>query len=104
MISSKKHTHTGENIADSSSIPNVVIAEKLILCSPCNLTNEGIYIEYVCERLFTGPFCYDKTNILVNEYSGTLRGISIKDGNIDHSYFYQPKVFSFFTPKNIITN
>jgi hypothetical protein len=32
---------------------------------PCNLNNPGIYIEYICERLFTGVMCYDKTNILI---------------------------------------
>jgi len=63
---------------------------------PCNLTNKGIYIEYVCERLFTGLFCFDKTNININEYSGTQRGVSLTEG-----YFYQPKVFSINVPKYI---
>ena len=67
----------------------------------CNLTDKKIYIEYLCERLFTGIFCYDKTNILVNEYHGTKRGISCLENN---NYFYQPNVFSFHIPKNIITN
>ena len=34
---------------------------------PCNLTDQNIYVEYLCERLFSGVFCYKKTNILVNE-------------------------------------
>lgn len=62
---------------------------------PCNLLDNGIYIEYLCERLFTGIFCFETTNILVTEYNGTERGNS-------NSYFYQPKVFSFYKPKEII--
>jgi len=62
---------------------------------PCNLTDRGIYIEYLCERLFTGIFCFESTNILINEFIGTERGNS-------SSYFYQPKVFSFYKPKEII--
>lgn len=57
---------------------------------PCNLTSKEIHYEYVCERLFTGVFCYDSTNVLVNDFDGTARGI---DEGIN--YFYQPKVFSF---------
>lgn len=64
---------------------------------PDNINNEGV--EYICERLWTGVFCYDKTNILVNEFKGYFHGISI----INNPYFYQPSVFSFYTPKNIIT-
>lgn len=63
---------------------------------PCNLTDKGIYIEYLCERLFTGLFCFNKTNIGVNEYSGTKRGVSF-----NNKYFYQPKVFSINVPKYI---
>lgn len=70
---------------------------------PCNLTNNGIYVEYLCERLFTGIFCYNKTNILVNDYKGTNRGIGKNMETIDNSYFYQPKIFSLYSPKNIIT-
>jgi hypothetical protein len=62
---------------------------------PCNLTNKGIYVEYLCERLLTGVLCYNSTNILVSDYKGTKRGI----GN---DYFYQPKIFSFNKPKEII--
>jgi hypothetical protein len=69
-----------------------------------NLENKDIFVEYLCERLFTGIFCYKKTNILVNEFQGTPRGIGITDGEIDHSYFYQPSVFSIYSPENIITN
>jgi hypothetical protein len=65
----------------------------------CNLTDKKIYVEYLCERLFTGIFCYNKTNILVNDYKGTERGISSID-----KYFYLPNVFSFHIPNNIITN
>jgi hypothetical protein len=73
---------------------------------PCNLTDPGIYIEYVCERLFTGVMCYDKTNILINEEEN-IHGsclIDEKDGLIDNSYYYSPKVFSIYQPKNIITS
>ena len=71
---------------------------------PCNTKNKGIFVEYLCERLFTGVFCYKKTNILVNEFQGTRRGIGKTDDEVDHSYFYQPSVFSMYTPENIITN
>ena len=30
---------------------------------PNNLLDKGIYMEYVCERLFTGVFCYNKRNL-----------------------------------------
>jgi hypothetical protein len=70
---------------------------------PCNLTNKGIYVEYLCERLFTGIFCYDKTNILVNNFTNTQRSVSKINGKIDHSYFYEPKIFSIYKPKDIIT-
>lgn len=63
---------------------------------PCNATDKGIYVEYLCERLFTGVFCYDRTNILLNDFNGTRSGT-----NLGESYFHQPKVFSFHTPKNI---
>ena len=39
---------------------------------PCNLNDKSIYVEYLCERLFTGVFCYNKTNILVNEFKGRI--------------------------------
>jgi len=68
---------------------------------PENLTDKGIYLEYLLERLFTGIFCYNKTNILVNEYKGTQRGIGADNGIINNKYFYQPSVFSMYNPKNI---
>jgi len=71
---------------------------------PCNLNNKGVFVEYLCERLFTGVFCYKKTNILVNDFKGTYRCIGKTDGIIDNSYFYQPSVFSSYTPENVITN
>jgi hypothetical protein len=71
---------------------------------PCNLGNPNISIEYVCERLFTGVLCYDKTNILVNEFVNTQRSVSSVDGKIDNSYFYSPRVFSIHQPKNVILN
>lgn len=70
---------------------------------PCNLTDKGIYPEYICERLFTGVFCYDKMNLHVNEFTSTQRGIGATNGIVNHSYFYQPKVVSVSVPKNIIT-
>jgi hypothetical protein len=66
---------------------------------PSNIEDPGIYIEYLCERLFTGNFCYNSTNILVNSYQGTQRGIEVKYGKITNNYFYQPKVFSIYQPK-----
>lgn len=70
---------------------------------PNNLTDKGIYVEYLCERLFTGVFCYDKSNIAINEYSGTKRAVLFnKMGNIENKkFFYQPKVFSINRPKYI---
>ena len=70
---------------------------------PCNMTDKGIYPEYVCERLFTGVFCYDKMNLHVNEFTSTHRGLAATSGKINHSYFYQPKVISVSVPKNLIT-
>lgn len=70
---------------------------------PCNTQNKGIFVEYLCERLFTGVFCYKKTNILVNDFQGTKRGVGKTDDFVDHSYFYQPSVFSIYTPENVIT-
>ena len=71
---------------------------------PSNLANPNIYIEYVCERLFTGVLCYDKTNILINEFGNTQRSISCSNGEIDNTYFYSPRVFSLHQPKNVILN
>lgn len=69
---------------------------------PCNLTDKGIYPEYVCERLFTGVFCFDKKNIFINTYPQTVRGVSSHNGVIDNKYFYQPKIFSISIPKTLI--
>jgi hypothetical protein len=63
------------------------------------LLQEEAAVEYLCERLFTGVFCYDRINILVNEFYGHARGI---DQNTN--YYYQPQVFSFYTPKNLMIN
>jgi hypothetical protein len=71
---------------------------------PNNLFEKSIIVEYVCERLLTGVFCYDRTNILVNDYNGLSRSVNRINGEPDHSYFYQPSVFSFHTPKNVILN
>ena len=69
---------------------------------PNNLEDKGIYIDYLCERLFTGVFCYDKMNIFVNEDIVAKRGLGIENGVINHKYFYQPRVFSFSKPKDLI--
>ena len=61
---------------------------------PSNLTDKRIFIEYLCERIFTGIFCYKKTNILVNEFKVKY--------NPDNMLYYQPRVFSISTPQNII--
>ena len=58
-----------------------------------NLLVKEINIEYLCERLFTGNFCYNSTNILVNSFEGTQRGIDVEYGKITNIYFYQPKSF-----------
>lgn len=65
---------------------------------PCNLTDSGIYVEYLCERLFTGVFCYDKLNILVNDYDISKSGLNL----INNKIYYQPKIFTTYIPKNII--
>ena len=66
---------------------------------PCNLTDKGIYIEYLCERMFTGIFCYNKQNIFISNENTTHRGTSLNKNNI---YFYQPKIFSISIPKFLI--
>jgi len=60
---------------------------------PDNLSDKGVYIEYLCERLFTGVFCYDKTNILVNDFVSPY---------ISKRGFYNPKVFHFSCPKCLV--
>lgn len=67
---------------------------------PNNLTDSGIYIEYLCERLFTGILCYEKTNILINDFSTHPRSISKSNGEVDHSIFITLK-YSAFTNLNI---
>jgi lipopolysaccharide biosynthesis protein len=69
---------------------------------PDNLADKGTYVEYLCERIFTGVFCYNKLNILVNEYNGHPRGMGKTNGIINNSYFYQPSVFNLYSPKNVI--
>jgi lipopolysaccharide biosynthesis protein len=66
-----------------------------------NLTSKKIYIEYVCERLFTGVLCYNKTNILVNEYACTERSIGRTNGIIDGTYFYNPRSIMLYHPKKM---
>jgi hypothetical protein len=56
---------------------------------PNNLTDKGIFVEYLCERLFTGVFCYNSTNILVNNYHG------------NHQGYHRPQIFSLHTPKMV---
>jgi len=69
---------------------------------PSNLADKGIYIEYLCERLFTGVFCFDSLNILVSDYNHTQRGMGVTNGFVNHEYFNQHRVFYFSTPKEII--
>ena len=59
-------------------------------------------IEDVCQRLFTGVFCFNSTNILINNNECHPDGVSITDNKIDHTYFHQPKVFSFHRPQEMI--
>ena len=33
---------------------------------PCNLTDKGIYVEYLCERLFTGVLPFNVSNKILN--------------------------------------
>ena len=67
-----------------------------------NLNNEKIMIEYVCERLFTGNFCFNRTNVLINNFKGTNKGYNIKYGKVVNNNIYQPKIFSIYKPKDII--
>jgi lipopolysaccharide biosynthesis protein len=67
----------------------------------CNLTSKKIYIEYVCERLFTGVLCYNKTNILVNEFTCTQRSIGRTNGIVDGTYFYSPRSITLYHPKKM---
>jgi hypothetical protein len=78
------------------------ISEKVSYGKPPSNFDEKIHIEYICERLFTGVMCYDKTNILINDYTPPERNFEVKDGEVKDSYFYSPKVFSIYQPKNII--
>ena len=67
-----------------------------------NLLNQNIMIEYLCERLFTGNFCFNRTNILFNNLKGTNNGYNIKHGKVINSNIYQPKIFSIYKPKEVI--
>jgi len=64
-------------------------------------TEESVPIEYLCERILTGAFCYNKTNILVNQYKGYYRE---PRPNLNETFedinFYQPGIISFNIPKN----
>ena len=80
------------------------LSDKFIYDKPPSNYDSNAYIEYLCERMFTGIFCYSNTNILVNEFSHINRGISHTCGYIDNKYFYQPNIFSFNIPKNNILN
>ena len=63
---------------------------------PCNFT--GPYVEYICERLFTGNFCFKKKNILINEYPVCERALFFSQTPA----CYQPKVFSIYKPEEQI--
>lgn len=65
---------------------------------PCDLGNNTPIIEYICERIFTGIFCYNSINIFVTDYETSNAGL-----DIDKSYYYQPEIFSFHTPKILAT-
>jgi len=72
-----------------------------------NLINKEIYIEYVCERLFTGVLCYNKTNILVNEYACTHRSIVRANCITNGIIFYSPRSITLYHPKkmnNLLNN
>ena len=60
--------------------------------------DDSISYEYICERIFTGLFCYDTTNILVNEYNGTVTGYNRSYPN---QICYQPKTINFYKPKEL---
>lgn len=61
---------------------------------PSDFNNDNPNIEYLCERMFTGIFCYNSINIFVTEYKSSDKGL---DSN--KSYYYQPETFSFHTPR-----
>jgi len=65
-------------------------------------TEESVPIEYLCERILTGAFCYNKTNILVNQYTGYYREPSkIINETLEVLNLHQPGVISFHIPKNL---
>ena len=66
---------------------------------PSNIDSREIYIEYVCERLFTGVLCYNKTNILINNFSITPESGSLINITLDNLDLYSPRVFSMHHPK-----
>jgi len=72
-------------------IPNFVYEKPV-----SNLESEKIYYEYVCERLFTGIFCFNKTNIFVNDNAVKYYLVINREDCL-----YQPTVFSCNNPKDI---
>lgn len=66
---------------------------------PSNIDNRGIHLEYICERVFTGVLCYDKTNILINNFSITCESNSLNRSISNNSQLYSPRVFSIYHPK-----
>jgi lipopolysaccharide biosynthesis protein len=58
---------------------------------PCNLTSKEIHVEYVLERLLTGPLCFHYTNVLINSNVASERDL-----------VYQPKLWTFHSPSEII--
>ena len=68
-----------------------------------NLKSNKIIIEYLCERLFTINFCYKSTNVLVNNYYGTVKGYNVKYGKLLNKNIYQPKIISIYKPKEIMS-
>lgn len=61
------------------------------------------YIEYTCERLFTGVFCYNKLNFLVNDFESNMNFVEINNNKITGNNLYQPRIFSMHNPKYIIS-
>jgi lipopolysaccharide biosynthesis protein len=57
--------------------------------------NDGIYPEYVFERLITGPLCFDYTNILINV--NKVEGLCNTNLGL-----HSPNSFTFYRPKEIM--
>jgi lipopolysaccharide biosynthesis protein len=68
---------------------------------PSNLDDKGVYIEYICERLFTGVFCYKRKNIHVTNDAMSSSGISFTNGILDHKNFYCPNIFNICDPQSL---